>query len=78
MNCDYCGEKTERTVEAVEENVPVCHRCAILLSSPMTGSRLIRGHMNLRLREKMGKRQLDLLFEKAMPILESMKRKDAS
>lgn len=76
--CDYCGEPTDRTVEAVGTDVPVCVRCGVLLSSPLTGARLIRGHLCMRLRGKMDDRRLKRMVEGAMPYFEAMKRKDAS
>lgn len=75
--CDYCGDPTDRTVEAQGTDVPVCVRCGALLSSPMTGARLIRGHLCLTLRNKMGERELTAFMEKAVPALEAMKRPKA-
>lgn len=78
QNCDYCGDPTERTVEAMGERVPVCPRCGVLLASPMTGPRLIRGHVTMKLRGRVGNAQLKKLLDQAMPFFDAMKRKNAS
>lgn len=76
MNCNYCGDPTERQIEIEGGSVPVCPKCNVLLSSPRTGPRLIRGHMSMRLRGHMNHFQLARLLDTAMPVLESMKKKD--
>lgn len=73
-NCDYCTEETERSVETDSGPVPVCQKCAALLSSPRTGPRLIRGHLTIRLRGTVKPERLEEFLGKAMPVLESMRK----
>jgi hypothetical protein len=74
MNCEYCTEETDRTVDTDSGSVPVCGKCASLLSSPRTGPRLIRGHLTMRLRGTVRPERLEELLTKGMPVLESMRK----
>jgi hypothetical protein len=73
-NCEYCTAETDLAIETDSGPVPVCGKCAALLSSPRTGPRLIRGHLTMRLRGTMRPEALEGMLARAMPVLETARK----